>query len=165
MFQLAACPRCETLQLHRDLGEVEARECRRCEEPVPSDDWDVREEHGAFVDARDRLRRLRDRPAGPGGFSSGPPVPEARLPLQGANPGTRRDLRRLLEEWARRSDPVPEDEVVDGLTDAGVAHLLRHLVREGLVEPVEGSGGGAAYRVRADALPDPGAGPDAGSGG
>lgn len=154
MFQLAACPRCGTLQLHRDLDEVEGRECRSCEAPVPADEWDVQEEHAAFEDARDRLRRLRDRPAGGGGFSSGPPVPDARLPLGSAPPPVRRRLRGLLREWADEGEPVPEGAFLDALGDVGAAHLRSHLLREDVVERLEGDDGEAAYRVRPEALPD-----------
>lgn len=155
MFQLATCPRCDTLQLHRDLDEVPARECRSCEERVPADDWQVREEHEGFEAARDRLRALRDRSREPGGsFSGGPPIPEARLPLSALDPGTAGDLADRLARWARDGDPVPEDRVVDALSELGAAHLLRHLQREGLLERVAGDEG-AAYRVREEALPDP----------
>lgn len=152
MFQLARCPRCETLQLHRGLREVEARECRDCEEPVPAGDWRIEEEHDAFEEARDRLRRLRDRtPTRAGGLGGGPPVPDARMPMAAGDPETRQALADLLEGWARDGEAVPEDRVVAALSDLGAAHLLRHLLREGLLEPV-GAGGGTAYRVRPEAL-------------
>lgn len=158
MFQLARCPDCGTLQLHRGLDEVEARECRDCEEPVAAGDWQVEEEHGSFGAARDRLRRLRDRtPTRAGGLASGPPVPSARLPLEEGDPARRRALADLLRGWADAGEPVPEDRVVEALVDLGAAHLLGHLLREGYLERLQagqGAGDEPVYRVDAQALPD-----------
>ncbi len=138
MFHVAACPHCESVQLHKDLETVPYRSCRVCEKRVAGPAWRVLHTHSTFDEAKRDLRAYTGGGKDPR-LRGGPPVPDAIVPWRTGGPNQRQRLLGLLRELAEEEAEVTDTQLTELLADIECAHLRRHLIREGLVYRVGGA--------------------------